>query len=186
MLKYYVDFSSPEGLDPSHNDWIGAWWTGFIMAGIIAVLSAIPLIMFPRKLPEADKVMTMKIAQGLASPEVPDDEKQSNMTLLEMAKDFWWVPLLRKVIFRTVSKMLCTVDCLIMFYNDYPLQAGHQGSLLQRCLYVLYPVPGLYWLPHRGLYLPPQTSTDRTKVSNAALQVPLIWTASVCKILAIY
>ena len=64
MLQYYVDFSSPKGIDPTHSDWVGAWWTGFILAGIMAVLSAIPLIMFPRKLPEADEVMTMKVAQG--------------------------------------------------------------------------------------------------------------------------
>ena len=64
MLKYYVDFSEPEGLDPSSTEWIGAWWTGFILSGVMAILSALPLIMFPRKLPEADEVLTMKIAAG--------------------------------------------------------------------------------------------------------------------------
>ena len=65
MLKYYVDFSEPEGLDPSHSDWVGAWWTGFIFSGVVAVMAAIPLIMFPRKLPESDKILEKKIAQGL-------------------------------------------------------------------------------------------------------------------------
>ena len=64
MLKYYVDFSEPEGLDPSSTEWIGAWWTGFILSGVMAILSALPLIMFPRKLPECDEVLTMKIAAG--------------------------------------------------------------------------------------------------------------------------
>ena len=71
MLRFYVDFSEPDGLDPMHPDWVGAWWTGFIMAGVTAILSAIPLLMFPRKLPEADKVMTMKIAAGKSCSNPP-------------------------------------------------------------------------------------------------------------------
>ncbi|XP_063684732.1 solute carrier organic anion transporter family member 4A1-like isoform X2 [Bolinopsis microptera] len=109
MLKYYVDFSEPEGLTPSDSEWIGAWWTGFILSGIMAVLSAIPLIMFPRKLPEADEVLTMKIAAGIASPETNRESENSKekMTVLEMALEFW--PTI-KTLFSNGPYMCCTLS----------------------------------------------------------------------------
>jgi len=109
MLKYYVDFSEPEGLDPSSSEWIGAWWTGFILSGVMAVLSALPLIMFPRKLPEADEVLTMKIAAGIASPETSADAetKKGKMTVMEMAMEFW--PDI-KVLFCNGPYMCCTLS----------------------------------------------------------------------------
>ncbi|CAG0925229.1 unnamed protein product, partial [Notodromas monacha] len=39
------------GLSPGSNLWVGAWWIGFLIASIVAVFVAIPILMFPRKLP---------------------------------------------------------------------------------------------------------------------------------------
>ncbi|KAK3766324.1 hypothetical protein RRG08_044515 [Elysia crispata] len=38
-------------LTPQHPRWIGAWWLGYITCGIIALLAAMPLMLFPRRLP---------------------------------------------------------------------------------------------------------------------------------------
>lgn len=108
MLSYYVDFSVPENMDPTHPNWIGAWWVGFIVSGVVAVVTAIPLICYPRKLPESDTIFSMKVAQGLASPELSNDnERTENLTAMEMAKEF--VPDL-KALLTNGAYMCCTLS----------------------------------------------------------------------------
>lgn len=34
---------------------IGAWWIGFLSCSIVAVIASIPILMFARELPEAQK-----------------------------------------------------------------------------------------------------------------------------------
>ncbi|XP_033121354.1 solute carrier organic anion transporter family member 2A1-like, partial [Anneissia japonica] len=53
-LSLYVDFyrvddeSTPT--DPHDSRWIGAWWLGFVLAGVVIVMLSIPLFFFPRNL----------------------------------------------------------------------------------------------------------------------------------------
>ena len=35
--------------------WIGAWWIGALLAGIIAILAAVPALMLPRVIPGTEK-----------------------------------------------------------------------------------------------------------------------------------
>ncbi|KAK3609328.1 hypothetical protein CHS0354_024870 [Potamilus streckersoni] len=35
-------------INPRHPSWIGAWWLGFLVYGIISIISAGPLLLFPR------------------------------------------------------------------------------------------------------------------------------------------
>ncbi|XP_072042242.1 solute carrier organic anion transporter family member 5A1-like [Amphiura filiformis] len=53
-LEYYVDFERipkdkvPVGLSQSDPRWIGAWWIGFVAAGIYLLLAAVPLTLLPK------------------------------------------------------------------------------------------------------------------------------------------
>ncbi|GFS18173.1 solute carrier organic anion transporter family member [Elysia marginata] len=38
-------------LTPKHPRWIGAWWLGYIVCGVLALLASLPLMWFPRRLP---------------------------------------------------------------------------------------------------------------------------------------
>jgi hypothetical protein len=55
FLKIYVDWMYVEpktlGLTPSSHVWIGSWWMGFILASILSMLVALPLLAFPKELP---------------------------------------------------------------------------------------------------------------------------------------
>lgn len=49
-LKYYENpFGRPAGLVDTDPRWIGAWWIGFLVAGTLMLLLAIPLSFFPRE-----------------------------------------------------------------------------------------------------------------------------------------
>ena len=38
-------------LSPLDPGWVGAWWIGFVLSGVLLILTAIPLSLFPHELP---------------------------------------------------------------------------------------------------------------------------------------
>ena len=51
FLSLYVEpYEEPSGLTDSHNDWVGAWWIGFVVCSVLAVMVAVPLMLFPKEL----------------------------------------------------------------------------------------------------------------------------------------
>ncbi|XP_072026899.1 solute carrier organic anion transporter family member 5A1-like [Amphiura filiformis] len=57
----YVDFDRipiHDIPDIPHYDprWIGAWWLGFIVAGIVMIVCALPMFLFPKKMPKPSGV----------------------------------------------------------------------------------------------------------------------------------
>ncbi|VDD89638.1 unnamed protein product [Enterobius vermicularis] len=48
---------------PSDPRWYGAWWIGFVVVGILSIISAIPLYGFPKELPEKQKNRLKDIKQ---------------------------------------------------------------------------------------------------------------------------
>ncbi|KAF8356738.1 hypothetical protein PRIPAC_91733 [Pristionchus pacificus] len=55
LLRFYVDFDRVENvpLDSMDPRWIGAWWVGFVGAGITMLFASLPILGFARELPEA-------------------------------------------------------------------------------------------------------------------------------------
>lgn len=43
--------SESTDLTPSDSSWIGAWWLGLFVVGILLVIASVPMMIFPRKLP---------------------------------------------------------------------------------------------------------------------------------------
>ncbi len=54
LSAYTLTFSEnpfePSGLDPSDVRFIGAWWLGYFIAGILVLITSIPLFFFPAEL----------------------------------------------------------------------------------------------------------------------------------------
>ena len=54
FLTHYVTLSTPpEGVDPSSSLWVGAWWMGYLIPGVILFIFGLPLILFPAQMPAA-------------------------------------------------------------------------------------------------------------------------------------
>ncbi|VDI67070.1 Hypothetical predicted protein [Mytilus galloprovincialis] len=47
-------------IKPSDPNWIGAWWLGFLVFGIMSILSAVPIFLFPSKLLGNTNVSALK------------------------------------------------------------------------------------------------------------------------------
>ncbi|XP_008307972.1 solute carrier organic anion transporter family member 1C1-like [Cynoglossus semilaevis] len=116
--KIYVDigFVKMESITITPNDsrWVGAWWLGYLIAGVITLLSAIPFWFLPRSLPDSGPQESAKcppeqksfIKQPLhLKPTYPADEHSS---FIEMAKDF--IPSLRTLLGHPVYLIyLCVI-----------------------------------------------------------------------------
>jgi len=54
LLRIYVDFftisAEQLGLTPSSSGWVGAWWIGFVICGVLLLSAALPMFTFPSKL----------------------------------------------------------------------------------------------------------------------------------------
>lgn len=104
--KIYVDigFVNMETITitPADARWVGAWWLGYLIAGVITLLSAIPFWFLPRSLPipghhgpvQCTPEQTSFIKSSpLHKHKYPADERTS---IIEMAKDF--IPTLRTLL----------------------------------------------------------------------------------------
>ncbi|ESO83194.1 hypothetical protein LOTGIDRAFT_92173, partial [Lottia gigantea] len=67
MLQYYVDtFTHYVPITSSHPRWIGAWWGGFIICGLLILMLAIPFMAFPKVLVnEKRKLLEHKAKEDL-------------------------------------------------------------------------------------------------------------------------
>ncbi|GFQ87692.1 solute carrier organic anion transporter family member 4C1, partial [Trichonephila clavata] len=55
------------GYGPEDPRWIGAWWIGFLLQGVLQLLLTIPLALFPRRLPGQKRLPTNSEAKAKLS-----------------------------------------------------------------------------------------------------------------------
>ncbi|XP_061684393.1 solute carrier organic anion transporter family member 1C1 isoform X1 [Syngnathoides biaculeatus] len=102
--KIYVDIGFVKletiTITPADSRWVGAWWLGYLIAGVITLLSAIPFWFLPRSLP----------IPGSRGPENPEQTSfikdsapvkhnypaEERTSFIEMAKDF--IPTVRSLL----------------------------------------------------------------------------------------
>ena len=56
LLTVYVDPSVSTTLIDGDPAFVGAWWIGFVIMGILSIIMSIPLLLFPRELPECELI----------------------------------------------------------------------------------------------------------------------------------
>lgn len=92
LSAYTLTFSEnpfkPSGLDTSDVRFIGAWWLGYFIAGVLVLLTSIPLFFFPAEL-----------SQSLVSAGVVAEQKSKGQgsSFMDSFKRFIRNPLLGKL-----------------------------------------------------------------------------------------
>ncbi|GAB1599393.1 solute carrier organic anion transporter family member 5A1-like [Argonauta hians] len=91
LLQFYVDlFSYNVSLTPSDPRWIGAWWGGFIICGVILILMSLPFFAFPKILSrEKHKILENKTKERLLSEEDQVANKEYGRTIKDIPKSIW-------------------------------------------------------------------------------------------------
>ncbi len=55
FLQIYIDsptIDPPASLDVYSQSWLGAWWLGMVIFGVLACITALPVLTFPKRLPK--------------------------------------------------------------------------------------------------------------------------------------
>ena len=63
FLTIYVDPWKETTLEESDPGWVGAWWIGYVICGIISILISVLFFMFPEKYPDTDFIQEERIKQ---------------------------------------------------------------------------------------------------------------------------
>uniref|UniRef100_A0A3B5M993 Solute carrier organic anion transporter family member n=1 Tax=Xiphophorus couchianus TaxID=32473 RepID=A0A3B5M993_9TELE len=119
LAKTYVDigFVDLDSITINYKDsrWVGAWWLGFILTGVVILLSSIPFFFLPKSLPKQGEEEDggNKSTELASGPEqesfLPDEnedgeDKEKAVTFKEMAKDF--VPSLKRLFRNSIYSMM--------------------------------------------------------------------------------
>ncbi|KFO36573.1 Solute carrier organic anion transporter family member 1B3 [Fukomys damarensis] len=75
----YVDMSSIR-ITPQDARWVGAWWLGFLMSGLLSIISSIPFFFLPRN-PNKPQKQKRKISATSCGLKADEEENQTaNLT----------------------------------------------------------------------------------------------------------
>ncbi|XP_072530308.1 solute carrier organic anion transporter family, member 1D1 [Salminus brasiliensis] len=122
--KLYVDIGAVDldtiAIDHKDTRWVGAWWLGFLVTGVVMLLAGIPFWFLPRSLPKQGEDPDMKSSDAQEgeqdtfittdSSSSPASEKQDPVTMAALAKDF--LPSLKRL-FGDVLYMLIILTGLV-------------------------------------------------------------------------
>ena len=81
FLSFYVDPWINTYLTPTDPTWVGAWWIGYIVIGVLLLIIAIPFLMFPRYLPDSYLVQQER-AKEMAKVYSSDYVNENNLTIV--------------------------------------------------------------------------------------------------------
>ncbi|XP_065130834.2 solute carrier organic anion transporter family, member 1D1 [Paramisgurnus dabryanus] len=116
--KLYVDIGAVDldSITISYKDsrWVGAWWLGFLITGVVMLLAGIPFWFLPKSLVkqgETEPEKKSNAQEGEQDTFVPDNNKDSSkppeVSMMAMAKDF--LPSLKKLFSNSVYILIiCT------------------------------------------------------------------------------
>nr|XP_020850074.1 solute carrier organic anion transporter family member 1C1 isoform X3 [Phascolarctos cinereus] len=95
--KLYVDIGFVNldnlAITPKDTQWVGAWWLGYLMAGALSLIAAVPFWFLPKSLmkPESrkDSISSSEKSKFIVeNPQEYHTHYQEKVTMLEMARDF--------------------------------------------------------------------------------------------------
>lgn len=63
FLKYFTETNMRTEMTPDNPLWVGAWWIGFIAAGVACLVVALPILAYPRELPGAQESAAIRVSE---------------------------------------------------------------------------------------------------------------------------
>ncbi|XP_060699053.1 solute carrier organic anion transporter family member 1C1-like [Hemiscyllium ocellatum] len=118
--KLFVDigFVSSDSLTitPKDSRWVGAWWLGFLIAGMLSILAAIPICFFPKSMPREGEGKTKHNRSpewsGEGDHRMSDHPSQQSSTFSALAKGF--LPSVKRLCCNPIYVLLLMQGTLLM------------------------------------------------------------------------
>ncbi|KAI2665287.1 Solute carrier organic anion transporter family member 1C1 [Labeo rohita] len=96
-------------ITPQDSRWVGAWWLGYVVSGLLTLPAALPLWFLPRALPESPQTSTL---------DHPSNQHKDTLSITEIAKDFG----------PSLKRLLTSVDYLL--YLAYSVLAFNAFAIV--------------------------------------------------------
>ncbi|KAM3967710.1 organic anion transporting polypeptide 30B isoform 1-T2 [Aphomia sociella] len=113
LLSFHMDSFSGAiiSIDPGDHRWVGMWWGGFLLCGLLLILVAIPFFSFPKVLVrEKEKIrLVEKAAAASGSGSVKPPKPQSEIKDTGYGKDIKDIPV---SMWRLLKNPVYVVTCL--------------------------------------------------------------------------
>ncbi|XP_030049280.1 solute carrier organic anion transporter family member 4C1 [Microcaecilia unicolor] len=105
LLNIYIDFDSGQRneLTPDDARWLGSWWIGFLLCGLLTWFLIPPFSCFPKHLPGTAKVQAEKVSQAHSNGSENIIDKK------DIGKSFKDFPVALKLLLRNPVFMSLTV-----------------------------------------------------------------------------
>lgn len=76
-----LNFSDDPGFKTKDPRWVGAWWLGFIVLGVLIFIFSLPMILFPKRFPQK-KIPASLQKKKKEAPKSPIEQFKGNLLLL--------------------------------------------------------------------------------------------------------
>ncbi|XP_056311221.1 solute carrier organic anion transporter family member 1C1-like [Danio aesculapii] len=106
-------------ITPQDSRWIGAWWLGFVVSGLLTLLAAFPLWFLPRALPENSQTSEL---------DHPAQQHKTTPSLTEIVKDF--VPTFKRLLTNKIYILYLMYS--IVAFNDFAIVATYTPKYLEQ------------------------------------------------------
>lgn len=107
FLTIYVDFWEETNLEPADPAYVGAWWLCFLFPCIMCWLIAIPILMFPKLLPNSHIVKRERMKKMAKQYKWKDNVSEETSTLwkkvLSFPRHLWQVVSTLSWLFITIA-----------------------------------------------------------------------------------
>ncbi|XP_063684145.1 solute carrier organic anion transporter family member 4A1-like isoform X2 [Bolinopsis microptera] len=120
FLQYYVTFDPPEGVTFESKEWVGAWWMGMFFPAIAVFVLSFFVLLYPRQMPAAKKVLKDKVRRGITT--VLEKKEELGRSLKEITLDM--IPAFKRVFKNKALNCLIIGDVFLFLqigaYSFYP------------------------------------------------------------------
>ena len=120
FLQYYVTLDPPEGVTLGSKEWVGAWWMGMFFPSILVFVFSFIVLLYPRQMPAAKKVLQEKVRKGITT--VLEKKEELGRSFIEITKDT--IPALKRLIRNQALTCLILGDIFLFLsvgaYSYYP------------------------------------------------------------------
>ncbi|KYM80179.1 Solute carrier organic anion transporter family member 5A1 [Atta colombica] len=114
LLSFHMDSFSATiiSIDPGDHRWVGMWWGGFLLCGLLLILVAIPFFSFPKTLQrEKEKIRIIEKNKSITQKEKEHSKEPKKETINDSGygKDVKDIP---RSMWRLVCNPVYVVTCL--------------------------------------------------------------------------
>ena len=88
FLSFFVDPLTPTTLTSSDPQWVGAWWIGFVLTGVLSIFGSIQFFFYPRRLKGSREYDKLRKKIQPVKDQGVSFEKDHKISILTMIKEY--------------------------------------------------------------------------------------------------